>query len=105
MVKEYPEAEPHYRKLFKIICDIEDVDRFTPAAIGEWTAIVNVAKENRESYCKALMGKILFSALYGTYRVALNDLKALVKAKASQTKPSQDEDFKEVRRRKRQITT
>ena len=107
-IKQYPEADDHYRRLFKSICDIEDLASFTPATIGEsveWTAIINAAEENRESYCKALTGKILFSALYGTYTVALNDLKALVKAKDSQTKPSQEEDFKEVRRRKRQNTT
>ncbi|XP_023725873.1 uncharacterized protein LOC111874531 [Cryptotermes secundus] len=112
-VKQYPAADEHYRRLFKIICDIEDVASFTPATIGEsveWAAIINAAEESREGYCKALKGKILFSALYGTYTVTLNDLKSLVKARTSeatktQTKPSQEEDFKEVRRRKRQSTT
>jgi hypothetical protein len=114
MAKQYPETEQYYRKLFKIYCDIEDVASFTPATIGEsaeWTAIVNTAEENRDSYCKALTGKLLFSALYGTYTVTLNDLKYLVKARSSETsktvsaKPAQEEDFKEVRRRKRQNTT
>jgi hypothetical protein len=98
--------------LFKIYCDIEDVASFTPATIGEsaeWAAIVNTTEENRDSYCKALTGKILFSALFGTYTVTLNDLKSLVKATSSETsktaKPAQEEDFKEVRRRKRQNTT
>jgi hypothetical protein len=112
MAKQYPETEHYYRKLFKIYCDIEDVASFTPATIGEsaeWAAIVNTTEENRDSYCKVLTGKILFSALYGTYTVALNDLKSLVKARSSETsktaKPAQEEVFKEVRRRKRQNTT
>jgi hypothetical protein len=113
MAKQYPETEQYYRKLFKIYCDIEEVASFTPAKIGEsahWAAIVSTA-ENRDSCCKALTGKILFSVLYGTYTVTLNDLKSLVKARSSETfktlpaKPAQEEDFKEVRRRKRQNTT
>jgi hypothetical protein len=35
MVKQYPETEQYYRKLFKIICVIENVASFTPAIIGE----------------------------------------------------------------------
>jgi hypothetical protein len=98
--------------LLKIYCDIEYVASFTPATIGEsaeWATIASTAEENRDNYCKALTGKILFSALYGTYTVALKDLKSLVKARSSETsktaKPAQEEDFKEVRRRKRQHTT
>jgi hypothetical protein len=114
MVKQYPEVHQHYRRLFKIICDIEDVSSFTPAAIGEsaeWAAIVSAADENRASYCTALTGKALLSALYGTYTVTLDNLKSLVKTSTSDTtkavtaKPAQEEDFKEVRRRKRQNTT
>jgi hypothetical protein len=69
--------------LFQILCDIEDVAGYTPAAVGEsaeWTAIVSAADENRASYCKALIGKTLFSALYGTYTVTLKELKSLLKA-------------------------
>jgi hypothetical protein len=106
--KQYPEAETQYRRLFDILCDIEDVASFTPAAVGEsaeWAAIVSAADDNRDNYCKALSGKTLFSALYGNYTVTVNELKPLVKASASGTKnPAQEEGFKEVRRWKRQST-
>jgi hypothetical protein len=65
----------------------------------------------KQKFCKALNGKTLFSALYGTYTVALQALKALLKAsspagKSETTKcaASQEDGFKEVRRRKRHST-
>jgi hypothetical protein len=67
-------ADQQYRRLFKIICDIEDVASYTPAAIGESaerTAIVSAPDDNKASYCKALTGKALFSVLYGTCTVTL----------------------------------
>jgi hypothetical protein len=60
---------------------------------------------------KALNGKTLFSALYGTYTVALQELKALLKASSpagnsetTKCAASQEDVFNEVRRRKRHIT-
>jgi hypothetical protein len=70
-------------------------------------------EENRANYCKALSGKTLYSALYGTYTVTLNELKGLLKASIfseekgnskSTGEPHQEEGFQEVRRRKRQNT-
>jgi hypothetical protein len=63
-------------------------------------------EENRTNFCKALSGKTLYSALYGTYTVSLNELKGLLKtstnAKSGTTgSPRQDDGFQEVRRRKR----
>jgi hypothetical protein len=75
--------------------------------------IVNATEDNRASYCKALSGKVLFIALHGTYTVALKELKSLLKASNSaggtdttseSVKPSQDDGFKEVRKRKRHST-
>jgi hypothetical protein len=77
-VKKYPEAAPSLQQLFKVLCDIEDVASYTPPSVGEskeWAAIVSSAEDNRENYCKALRGKILFTALYGTITVTLNVLK------------------------------
>jgi hypothetical protein len=78
---------------------------------GHGGGIVNTAKDNRVSYGKALTGKSLFSALYGRYTITLIDFKGVLKAStlASQDKSpkpggeqlTQDESFKEVRRRKR----
>jgi hypothetical protein len=65
------------------VCDIEDVAGHTPASVGDseqWSSIVNTADEKRHNFCKALNWKTLFSALYGTYTLALQQLKALLKA-------------------------
>jgi hypothetical protein len=58
--EQYPDAETQYRRLFDILCDIEDVASFTPAAVGEsaeWAAIVSAADDNRVNYSKAISGK------------------------------------------------
>jgi hypothetical protein len=116
LIKQYPDADTQYRQLYETICSIEDMAGCTPATVGEstqWTAIVNAAEDNRASYCKALSGKVLFSALHGPYTVALKELKSLLKAsnsaggtntKTESVKPSLDDGFKEVRRRKRHST-
>jgi hypothetical protein len=114
---KYPDADTQLRQLFRVLCDIEDVAGLAPAPVEEseqWEVlvIVNSAEENRVSYCRALTGKTLYSALYGTYTVTLKELKDLVKAsiiapefnKAENTEenPKEEEGFQEVRRRKRQ---
>jgi hypothetical protein len=116
LIKQYPDADPQYRLLYEAICNIEDLAGCTPAAVGEsaeWTAIVNTAEDNRATYCKALSGSVLFSALHGTYTVALIEFKSLLKASNSaggtatgieSVKPTQEDGFKEVRRRKRHST-
>jgi hypothetical protein len=84
--------------LFKVLCDIEDLAGLTPAPGGqneEWAAIIcgGVARK----YCKSLRGKTLFSALYGTYTVTLNELKAVPKSKLQTGQPKmQDDSFKEL---------
>jgi hypothetical protein len=98
--------------LHKILCDIEDVAGFTPVAVGEserWSSIVNTMEENRANICKPLSGKTLYSGLYGSYTVTLNELKDLLKAsitvKSGTTGPTpQDDGFQEVRRHKQQNT-
>jgi hypothetical protein len=102
------------KQLFKVLCDFEDVERYTPALVGDseqWSSIVSAAEENRQSFCKALSGKTLFSALYGMYTVALQKLKALLKTSnpADPTKTTnpaltQKDGFTEVWRRKRHST-
>jgi hypothetical protein len=78
LVGTHPDAAASIQQLLKVLCSIEDLASCTPALVGEneeWAAIVSSAEDNRESYCKALYGKALFSALYGTYTVTLNELK------------------------------
>jgi hypothetical protein len=63
---------------------------------------VNSAEENKANICKVLDGKPLFSALCGMYTVTLNELKAVsAQAKHSVTATAQDNEFREVKRRKR----
>jgi hypothetical protein len=106
LLGQFPDADAKLKQLFKVLCDIEDVAGYTPAPVGEseqWSAIVNAVEENTQNFCKALTGKTLFSALYGTYTVALQELKTLLKAHApaGQSKTTEEDGFKEVRRRKR----
>jgi hypothetical protein len=91
---------------------------FTPSTVGEspeWASIVDSAEENTATFCKALSGKPLFSALHSIYTVTLGELKTMLKKSAPGQKketpnsagpPSaQDNDFHKVRRRKRQSTS
>jgi hypothetical protein len=110
LLSQSPDADIQLKQLFKVLCDIEDVAGYTPTSVGDsaqWSSIVNTAEENRLNFCKALDGKTLYSALYGTYTVTLQELKALLKASASTNQTlkhtsTQEEGFTEVRRRKRQ---
>jgi hypothetical protein len=112
LVGQHLDAEEQLRKLYKILCDIEDVEGYTPASVGEneqWSSIVSTVEENCANFCKTLSGKTLYSVLYGTYTVTLNELKGLLKttttAKSGTTgSPHQDEGFHEVRRCKRHET-
>jgi hypothetical protein len=99
----HPDAVASMHQLFQVLYDIENIARITPASLGgsrECAAIVSSAEENHKSYFEALHGKPLFSALYGTYTVTLNELKSLLKASSSAGKAKQTDGFKEVRRRK-----
>jgi hypothetical protein len=112
LVGKFPDADTQYRQLYTTLCAIEDVAGCAPGVVGEsaeWTAVVSDAEENRANYCKALSGKTLLSAMYGTYSVTLTGLKSILQVykstEKSTEKPAQDEDFQEVRRRKRHNTT
>jgi hypothetical protein len=75
LVQQYPDADAQVKQLFKLLGDIEDVVGHTPASVeesAERTAIVNAA-DNGANYCKALHVETLFSALYGTYTVTLDE--------------------------------
>jgi hypothetical protein len=84
LIGQFPDANAQLKKLFNVLGDIEGVAVYTPASVGnsdQWSAIVNSAEDNRQNLCKALSGKILYSALYATYTVTLQELKAVLKAK------------------------
>jgi hypothetical protein len=117
LVNKYPDSDALIKQVHRVLCDTEYLARYTPPSVGDssdWASVVDSAEENRANYCKALLGKTLFSALYGTYTVTLNALKAILKAS---TQPGQnnaptsvhqqstkDDGFQEVRRRKRQCS-
>jgi hypothetical protein len=117
ITNKYPEAASVVQQVYKVLSDIEILAKCTPAKVGEsseWTSIASSAKENRANFCKILEGKPLFSPLCGIYTLQLNELKAVLKvnAQAGQcgavTKTSfesaaHDDDFQEVKRRKRHI--
>jgi hypothetical protein len=70
-----------------------------------------MTEENRQNFCKVLNRNNLFSALYGTNTVALDELKAVMKAstpagqsKTPKSAATQEDGFKEVRRPKRHNT-
>jgi hypothetical protein len=74
LITKYPEAAPSLQQLYKVLCDIEEVAKYTPPSAGEseeWAAIVSSAKD-RENFSTTLCGKLLFTALYSTYTVILN---------------------------------
>jgi hypothetical protein len=84
LVQQYPEADAQLKQLLKVLGDIEGVASHILASVGnsaEWSAIVNAAEENGVSYGKGLHGKPLFRALYGTYTVTLQELKAVLTAR------------------------
>jgi hypothetical protein len=83
LINKYPDSHALIKQVFKVLRDIEDLAGYTPPVVGEssdWTSVVDSAEENRANYCKVLSGKTLFSALYGTYTVTLNALKAILQA-------------------------
>jgi hypothetical protein len=114
LIGQFPEADTQMKQLLKVIRDIEEMARYTSASMGEneqWSTIVSTAEEYRQNVYKVLNGKNLFNALYGTYKVALHELKAVLKPRTpagqfNKPKPAatQEDGFKEVRRRKRHNT-
>jgi hypothetical protein len=76
LIEQFPDADAQLKQLLKVICDIEEMARHAPASVSEseeWSSIFSTAEENRQNFCKVLAGKSLYSALYGTYTVALQD--------------------------------
>jgi hypothetical protein len=52
---QFPDAEAQLKQLFKVICNIKEMARLTPASVGEseqWSCIVSMAEENRQTSVK-----------------------------------------------------
>jgi hypothetical protein len=118
ITNKYPEAASVVQQVYIVLSDNEILAKCTQAKVGEgseWTSIVSSAEKNRANFCKILNGKPLFSALYGTYTLTLNELKAVLKVKAQAGKcgavtktslelAAHDDDFQKVKRDKRHIS-
>jgi hypothetical protein len=118
ITNKYPEAASVVKQVYKVLSDIEILAKRTPAKVGEsseWTSIMSSAEENRANFSKIQKGKPLFSALYGICTLTLNELKAVLKVnaqarqcgavtKTSLESATHDDDFQEVKRRKRHIS-
>jgi hypothetical protein len=78
IMKLHPDAADTIGQVYKVLGDRVALAGCTSASIGEseaWSHIVKGTKVDRTEFCKVLSWKQLFSALYGMYSVALNDLK------------------------------
>jgi hypothetical protein len=105
--KTHPDAVPCMQHLFKVLGDLQSLAGCTPRSVGEseeWAAVIRAAEDNLESYSMGLQGKSLYSALYGSYTVTLNDLKHILKSSGQTRQPSKADGFQEVRSRKRHST-
>jgi hypothetical protein len=111
-MNKYPEAGTMVQQVHKVLSDIEILTGCTPTKVGEsseWTTIVNSAEENRANFCKSLDWTLQFNALYSMYTVTLIQLKAVSAQakhsdavnKTSSESTAQDDDFREVKKRKR----
>jgi hypothetical protein len=119
IMKLYPDAADTIGQVYKVLGDIVALADCTPVSIGEseaWSHIVKGTKVDGTEFCKVLSGKQLFSALYGMYSVALNDLKKVLQTSAKRmllptvqqrepnTEERQEDGFQEQKRRKRRIS-
>jgi hypothetical protein len=114
LIGKFPDVEEQLKSCSTYWVTMRVFAAFTSSSVGDseqWSAVVYWADENRQNLYKTLSGMNLSSALYGTYIVALHELKAVLKANtlASQSKTrksaaTQEDGFKKVRRRKRHKT-
>jgi hypothetical protein len=81
IIETHPDAAAPMRQLFKVLCEIEDLASHTPTSVGERAM-------GCKSYCNALCGKTLFSALYGEVKNVLQaSSQASRKSKAENDTP------------------
>jgi hypothetical protein len=119
IIANYPDSDGVLQQVYKVLGDLVSLAGCTSTNVGEseqWVHTVNAAKNDKISFSKILKGKSLYSALYGTYTVALSELKAILQGSAKKNSPqpatatptaalpqvkATDDGFREQRRRKR----
>jgi hypothetical protein len=118
IIAKHPDSDGVLQQVYKELGDLVSLAGCTSTNAGQseqWVHIVNAAIADKISLAKILKGKSLYSALYGTYTVALSELKAILQGSAKNS-PQQatatptaalpqveaiDDGFREQRRRKR----
>jgi hypothetical protein len=81
IVAQYPDADDVLQQVYRVLGDLVSLAGCTPTNVGEseqWVHTVNAAIADKVSLAKIMKGKSLYSALYGTYTVALSELKAIL---------------------------
>jgi hypothetical protein len=56
LIGQFPDADAQLKQLFKVIRDIEEMVRYTPASVGEseqWSSIVRTAEETGRTSAKS----------------------------------------------------
>jgi hypothetical protein len=123
IVAQYPDADDVLQQVYRVLGDLVSLAGCTPKSVGEsdvWVRTVDAAKRDKLSLSKILKGKSFYSAVYGTYSVTLNELKAILQGSAKKSTSQQaegipaansppveakDEGFREQRRRKRRSSS
>jgi hypothetical protein len=116
IIKIYPDTAVVIKQVTNILSDLVSLAGCTPVQVGgsdAWKKVVENAKQDRLNFCQILKGKRFFLALCGTYTVALNDLKIVLKESvckeamkektptSPETEPCENEGFRQQRQRKR----
>jgi hypothetical protein len=114
LIEQFLDADAQLKQVFKVICNIEEMARYTPTSVGgseQRSSIIIMTEENKQNFCKVINGKNLLSALYGTYTIALHELKPVLRAgtpagqsKTPKSAATQEDGFKGVRTRKQHST-
>jgi hypothetical protein len=118
ITNKYPEAASVVQQVYTVLSGTENLAGCTQAKLTEssgWTCIVNCAGENTANFCKALDARAVLSVLCGMYVATLNELNTALNLSAqaglsgavnetSVESTAQDDDFHEVKRRKRHIS-
>jgi hypothetical protein len=119
ITNKYPEADSVVQQIRKLLSGIEILAKCRPARVGEssqWTTIMNSAEENRTKFRIFFRWEAAFQRLLWHVQGNIEKLKTILKGskrvaksgavnKTSLKSTAQDDDFQEVKRRKRHIST
>jgi hypothetical protein len=58
LLSQSPDADTQLKRLFKVLCDIEDVAGYTPAAVGDSHPLLTQQKRTGGTSVKPSMGRL-----------------------------------------------